>query len=61
MLYKKENLQSAASKVIHYIGKLKGEGGLIAVDRRGNIALPFNSEGMARGFIDRDGRRVIAT
>jgi len=29
---------------------LGGSGGMIAVDRHGNIALPFNSEGMYRGF-----------
>jgi beta-aspartyl-peptidase (threonine type) len=30
--------------------KIDGRGGLIAVDARGNIALPFNTEGMYRGF-----------
>lgn len=30
------------------IGQLDGEGGLIAVDASGHIALPFNSEGMYR-------------
>lgn len=29
---------------------LDGSGGLIAVDKAGNIALPFNSEGMYRGY-----------
>jgi len=29
---------------------LGGEGGLIAVDREGNVSLPFNSEGMYRGY-----------
>ena len=28
-----------------------GEGGLIAVDRMGNVSLPFNSEGMYRAWI----------
>ena len=29
---------------------LGGIGGLIAVDREGNVALPFNSEGMYRAW-----------
>jgi L-asparaginase / beta-aspartyl-peptidase len=37
-----------------------GEGGLIAVDRNGNISLPFNTPGMYRGYIDRDGKRGTA-
>jgi beta-aspartyl-peptidase (threonine type) len=31
----------------------------VAVDRRGNIAMPFNSQGMYRACIDRRGRRTI--
>ena len=27
-----------------------GEGGLIALDKNGNVAMPFNSEGMYRGY-----------
>ncbi|HLG03829.1 MAG TPA: isoaspartyl peptidase/L-asparaginase [Bacteroidia bacterium] len=33
-----------------------GEGGLIAVDREGNIATPFNTPGMYHGLIDASGR-----
>jgi beta-aspartyl-peptidase (threonine type) len=38
---------------------LKGDGGLIALDRDGNIAMPFNSEGMYRAALDRSGRRTV--
>jgi L-asparaginase / beta-aspartyl-peptidase len=38
---------------------MKGDGGLIAVDKDGNIALPFCTEGMYRGFIDRKGKMEI--
>lgn len=44
------------------LGKTDGEladGGLIAVDKSGNISMPFNSAGMYRGYIDRDGKMVI--
>jgi len=29
---------------------IKGEGGLIAIDRNGNIEMPFNSDGMYRAM-----------
>lgn len=51
MDYKGMSLEQAADKVINTnIKKLGGEGGLIAVDAAGNIAMPFNSEGMYRGM-----------
>ncbi len=49
--YKGLTLGDAADLVVHE--KLKsagGEGGLIALDKKGNIAMPFNSEGMYRGY-----------
>ena len=51
MKYAKETLDKAANKIIH--GELKeagGSGGLIAVDRLGNISMPFNTTGMFRGY-----------
>jgi beta-aspartyl-peptidase (threonine type) len=33
---------------------IKGEGGLIAIDKDGNIELPFNSEGMYRAMKNND-------
>lgn len=36
-----------------------GDGGLLAVDREGNIALPFNTAGLYRGYIKKDGIKVI--
>jgi len=45
----KLNLSDAANKVIHQRMKdLGGDGGLIAVDKYGNISMPFNTEGMYR-------------
>ena len=39
--------------------KLGGEGGLIPIDKHGNIALPFNTSGMYRGYVDPDGKLVV--
>ena len=52
--------QAADTVVMDKLVKMKGEGGIIAVDAKGNVALPFNSKGMYRASIDRTGKRVIA-
>ncbi len=51
MEYKGMSVADAASEVINKrILKIGGDGGLIAVDAKGNIAMPFNTEGMYRAF-----------
>ena len=52
MKYKNIPLENAAREAIEYLTEIGGEGGLIAVDGIGNIALPFNSEGMYRGYVN---------
>src|SRR5215204_4581827 len=56
MKYKGLGLEAAARDAIEHLTSIKGEGGLIAVDSKGSVALPFNSEGMYRGFVASDGR-----
>jgi beta-aspartyl-peptidase (threonine type) len=54
-------LRAAAERVAAMeLAELGGEGGLVAVDRRGHIAMPFNSQGMYRGFMREDGKPVVA-
>ena len=51
MEYRGLTLQQASEQVIYTrIPALAGSGGLIAIDAAGNIALPFNTEGMYRGY-----------
>lgn len=51
MAYQRKTLGKAASKVVmEKLVKAGGEGGVIALDRKGNVAMPFNSEGMFRGY-----------
>lgn len=51
MEYKGLSLQEATQEVIHNkMPQLGGEGGLIAVDAKGEIAMPFNTKGMYRAF-----------
>lgn len=55
------SVSAASSRVVmDKITSLGGSGGLIAVDAQGNIALPFNSEGMYRGYGYVDDEPVVA-
>jgi len=55
MRYGGETLEHAASASLDDIARLGGDGGLIAIDTEGNMALPFNSDGMKRAWV-REGR-----
>ena len=39
--------------------KLGGDGGIVAMDKFGNMAISFNSEGMYRAYIGSDGKPVV--
>jgi len=56
MEYKGMTVQQAAQAAIEKVGKLGGTGGLIALDKDGNFAMPFNTSGMYRGRIDAEGK-----
>ncbi|AHJ98898.1 isoaspartyl peptidase/L-asparaginase family protein [Hymenobacter swuensis] len=49
----------AAQATMDKVGKMGGDGGLIALDRQGNIALPFNSAGMYRAYVKANGERQV--
>ncbi len=55
MEYKGLSLKKACDIVVmDKLVKIGGEGGLIAIDAKGNIELPFNSEGMYRASKTQD-------
>lgn len=61
MRYGGRTLQQVSVNVIHdSVLELGGSGGLIAVDREGNVALPFNSEGMYRAYARTDEAAEVA-
>jgi beta-aspartyl-peptidase (threonine type) len=61
MEHKNMTLEQAANEVINKrILKINGDGGLIAVDSKGNIAMPFNTEGMYRACKTSTGQEDIA-
>lgn len=61
MAYRGDPLARAAEDVVNgEVPRLGGDGGAIAVDRDGNVAMPFNTPGMHRGWITSDGNRGTA-
>ncbi|MBN1252779.1 MAG: isoaspartyl peptidase/L-asparaginase [Bacteroidales bacterium] len=60
MEYKNLSLQESASLIINKtLKEAGGDGGLIAVDKNGNIALEFNTQGMFRGYIKSNGEKTV--
>ncbi len=60
MEYQIKPIQQAADIVIHQkLQKLGGDGGIIALDKMGNIGISFNSEGMYRAYINGEGKPVV--
>ena len=60
MEYKGLSLSAASDLVVNdKLVKAGGSGGVICVDKSGNISMPFNSEGMFRGFATADGKEGI--
>jgi L-asparaginase / beta-aspartyl-peptidase len=58
--YKGLSLDDAANEVVmKKLVALGGEGGLIAIDIKGNISMPFNSAGMYRGYMKSEGKKEI--
>jgi beta-aspartyl-peptidase (threonine type) len=58
--YKGLTLKEACDLVVYdKLVKIGGEGGLIAIDKAGNIEMPFNSEGMYRACRKSNGRNEI--
>jgi beta-aspartyl-peptidase (threonine type) len=60
MEHKGMTLEQASNEVINKrILEINGDGGLIAVDAKGNITMPFNTEGMYRACKTSTGQEEI--
>jgi beta-aspartyl-peptidase (threonine type) len=56
MRYRGMTVQQAAEEVVNRkLKAVKGEGGVIALDAKGSFSMPFNTDGMYRGYIRADG------
>ena len=59
MEYLKYDVQKACQKEVEKLTQLGGTGGVIGLDKNGNIAMEFNTPGMFRGFIKSGGERKV--
>jgi beta-aspartyl-peptidase (threonine type) len=60
MEYRALPIQQAADLVIKQkLQKLGGDGGIVSLDKFGNIGISFNSEGMYRAYINSAGKPVV--
>ena len=54
------DLTKAMSKVIYEkIGKIGGDGGMIGIDKNSNISMEFNTPGMYRAYVNKNGKKEI--
>lgn len=60
MEYRKLSLKKACQEEISKLTNLGGTGGIIGIDRKGNIAMEFNTSGMFRGYVKSTGEREVA-
>ena len=59
MEYRALSVQTAADMVLKKVQDLGGDGGVVAMDKFGNMAISFNSEGMYRAYVGADGKPVV--
>ncbi|WP_205966397.1 isoaspartyl peptidase/L-asparaginase family protein [Parapedobacter sp. SGR-10] len=60
MKHLNRSVQEAAQKAIDEIGELGGTGGIIALDKDGKVAVPYNTKGMYRGAVKANGEIEVA-
>ena len=59
IMYKNEELVNASKITLDKVKSTGGDGGIIALDKMGNIAMEFNTAGMYRASIDTEGNLTI--
>ena len=59
IMYKNEELVNASKITLDKVKSTGGDGGIIALDKMGNIAMEFNTAGMYRASVDTDGNLTI--
>jgi beta-aspartyl-peptidase (threonine type) len=57
--YRRQTLAAAVEEVMRKLQRGGGQGGIIALDRAGHVAMQFNTPGMFRGVCDSRGRREV--
>jgi beta-aspartyl-peptidase (threonine type) len=59
--FRGESVDTAASAVIEQLRSAGGEGGVIAMDARGHVSMPFSSKKMLRGMVSSNGTIEVVT
>ena len=59
MIYKNENIKDASKISLDKVKATGGDGGVIGLDKNGNVAMEFNTAGMYRAHIDNEGNITI--
>jgi beta-aspartyl-peptidase (threonine type) len=60
MEYRNMSVKKACQEEIRKLTELGGTGGVIGIDRKGNVAMEFNTSGMFRGYIRSTGEKELA-
>ncbi len=60
MEYKGLSVEEACKAEIKKLSTMNGTGGVIALDKEGNIAMEFNTSGMYRAYLNADGEKGVA-
>lgn len=60
MEYRKMDIRKACRAEIDKLTQMGGTGGVIGLDRKGNVAMEFNTSGMFRGYIKSNGEKDVA-
>jgi L-asparaginase / beta-aspartyl-peptidase len=58
--YQKADIRKACQKEVEKLTNLGGTGGVIGLDKKGNVAMEFNTPGMFRGYIKSNGEKYVA-
>ena len=57
MEYRQMDIQKACQAEVQKLSQLGGTGGVIGLDKQGNVAMEFNTSGMFRGFVKSNGEK----
>tara|TARA_B100001059_G_scaffold48397_1_gene41406 strand:+ start:2582 stop:3571 length:990 start_codon:yes stop_codon:yes gene_type:complete len=59
MMYDDKSIVEASRKSLDKVIRTGGDGGVIGIDKSGNVAMEFNTKGMYRAFIDNEGNLTV--
>jgi len=57
MEYRQMDISKACRAEVQKLTQLGGTGGVIGLDKQGNVAMEFNTSGMFRGFVKSNGEK----